>query len=101
MGNELLTTLWSDCPIVICSQGDRLTGAFNFYYPLPEGPILKKITYTNDSDNECQPVCTTFLGLELQQPSLSIRLLYEVRKALTAARNLNTPFPEPCFRCQS
>ena len=40
----------------ICSQGDRLTGAFNYYYPLPEGPILKKIAYTNDSDSKCQPV---------------------------------------------
>ena len=40
----------------ICSQGDRLTGAFNYDYPLPEGPILKKTDDTNDSDSECQPV---------------------------------------------
>ena len=46
----------------ICSQGDRLTGAFNYFYPLPEGPILKKITYTNDSDSECQPVLNNVVG---------------------------------------
>jgi hypothetical protein len=40
----------------ICSQGDRLTGAFNYYYPLPEGPILKKITNINSSERKCQPV---------------------------------------------
>ena len=40
----------------ICSQGDRLTGAFNYYYPLPEGPILKKIVNINSSERKCQPV---------------------------------------------
>jgi hypothetical protein len=38
----------------ICSQGDRLTGAFNYYYPLPEGPILKKMNYDIGSDDKCQ-----------------------------------------------
>jgi len=40
----------------ICSQGDRLTGAFNYYYPLPEGPILKKISNTNRWERKCQTV---------------------------------------------
>jgi hypothetical protein len=40
----------------ICSQGDRLTGAFNYYHPLPEGPILKKIVDINGSERKCQPV---------------------------------------------
>lgn len=40
----------------ICSQGDRLTGAFNYYYPLPEGPILKKIININGSQRKCQSV---------------------------------------------
>ena len=38
----------------ICSQGDRLTGAFNYYYPLPEGPILKKMIDDIGSDDRCQ-----------------------------------------------
>ena len=40
----------------ICSQGDRLTGAFNYYYPLPEGPLLKKIININGSQRKCQSV---------------------------------------------
>lgn len=38
----------------ICSQGDRLTGAFNYDYPLPEGPILKKTDDTNGCERNCQ-----------------------------------------------
>ena len=40
----------------ICSQGDRLTGAFNYYYPLPEGPILKKIINSIGCNRKCQPI---------------------------------------------
>jgi hypothetical protein len=40
----------------ICSQGDRLKGAFNYYYPLTEGPILKKTLNSNGSKRKCQPV---------------------------------------------
>ena len=40
----------------ICSQGDRLTGAFNYYHPLPEGPILKKIRNANCCERKCQPI---------------------------------------------
>ena len=40
----------------ICSQGDRLTGAFNYYYPLPEGPILKKIMNDIGCNRKCQPI---------------------------------------------
>ena len=38
----------------ICSQGDRLTGAFNYDYPLPEGPILKKTHDINGCERNCQ-----------------------------------------------
>ena len=40
----------------ICSQGDRLTGAFISYYPLPEGPILKKMIDNIGSNRKCQPI---------------------------------------------
>jgi hypothetical protein len=43
MGNKLRSHTLVGLSYSICSQGDRLTGAFNYYYPLPEGPILKKI----------------------------------------------------------
>ena len=56
MGNKLRNHTLVGLSYSICSQGDRLTGAFNYYYPLPEGPILKKISYSNDSAGECQPV---------------------------------------------
>ena len=47
----------------ICSQGDRLTGAFNYYYPLPEGPILKKILNFNGSERKCQSVCMMLVAI--------------------------------------
>jgi hypothetical protein len=44
----------SDCPLDICSQGETDRGLQLFHFPLPEGPILKKITYTTLYQPRCQ-----------------------------------------------
>jgi hypothetical protein len=49
----------------ICSQGDRLTGAFNYYYPLPEGPKLKKTIDDIGSDDKCQAMRDAALSFAL------------------------------------
>ena len=46
---------WSDFPLGICSQGERLTVAFNhFQCPLSEGRILMKMIYLNRKFCESQ-----------------------------------------------
>ena len=81
MGNKLLTTPLVGLSYSICSQGDRLTGAFNYYYPLPEGPILKKIVYTNDSDSKCQQFRQRFGGLSRSAQLNSKKSKVEIRSS--------------------
>jgi hypothetical protein len=56
-GAQLLNRALIGFSFSICSQGERLTGAFNrFYCPLSEGRILKKIVYnTIGNRNVNQP----------------------------------------------
>ena len=63
--NELLTGAehekLSDLPLGICSQGERLTGAFNLYLrPLSEGRLLMKMIYL--THKFCESQCTGKIG---------------------------------------
>jgi hypothetical protein len=57
MGAQLRNRTLIGLSFSICSQGERLTGAFNFFFrPLSEGRILKKIVYNTILDrNVNQP----------------------------------------------
>jgi hypothetical protein len=44
----------SDCPLDTCSQGETDRGLQLFHFPLPESPILKKITNTTLYQPRCQ-----------------------------------------------
>ena len=75
----------------ICSQGDRLTGAFNYYYPLPEGPILKKISNISESQRKCQP---SLLGHDLHKQGFSFKRNWRGDLSSSAQEGLSALVPD-------
>lgn len=63
MENKTLeTTLWSECPIDIVSQGETDLGLQLLTRPLSEGPILKSELHLTLFPSPCQPIAKLLIA---------------------------------------